>query len=115
MALSLVEGNLAIFNKTKCLYFNLAIPLLGRYLKDAPLKICKIMQKIIQCSITCNYKILETDQRSDHRMVSTAAIRDHLHIKYKRLVEKTVGHTHQRTPCNSKTENALDEWLLNDG
>lgn len=48
-------------------------------------------------------------------MVSTAAIRDHLHIKYKRLVEKTVGHTHQRTPCNSKTENALDEWLLNDG
>lgn len=34
----------------------------------------KITQKILQRSITCNYKILEATRSADHRMMSMAAI-----------------------------------------
>ena len=74
------------------------------------------MQKIIQCSIICNYKILEANQSADHRMRSIAAIQKlptHTSIRdwLKRLY---YVHTKEYHATVRKEENVLYEWRLSD-
>lgn len=69
------------------------------------------MHKIIQCSIICNYKILETNQSTGHRMVSTAAIQKlPTHISTGDWLKRLqYVHTEEHHATVRKNEKALHE------